>query len=112
MGSGISVDHDHCVAKNTALAKALELDTRDASLKKKGYDVQQRQQEASCFSCKMKQKCPQFRTKRSGGATGVVSVGGGETFVCSRFVPTPAKSFALSDKQVKSLLKNAMRGIR
>ena len=43
MGSGISVDHDHCVAKNIALAKALELDTRDAALKKNGYDHQQRQ---------------------------------------------------------------------
>jgi len=112
MGSGISVDHDHCVAKNIALAKALELDTRDASLKKKGYDRQQRQQEASCFNCKMKQKCPQFRSKRSGGAAGVVSVGGGETFICTRFVPAPTENRGMSDKQVKSLLKNAKRLMR
>ena len=107
-----SINHERFVAKNRSLAKALEINQKDESLSKKGYDYQQRQQEASCFNCKMKQKCPQFQTKRSGGSVGVVSFGGGETFLCGRFVPAPAESRKMSDKKVKSLLKNAKRGLR
>ena len=104
-----SNDHERFVAKNKSLARWEEIAAKDKTMEKKGYDFQQRQKEATCFNCKMKSKCPQFRSKRSGGTTGVVSIGGGETFICSRYTPAPFESRTMSEKQVKSLLKNAKR---
>jgi cell division septum initiation protein DivIVA len=106
------VDHDQIVEKNRATARSYETDARDKSLEEKGYNLQQRQQEASCFNCKMKQKCPQFRSKRTGGTAGVVSFGGDQKFICNRYMPNPAPSQSMSAKQVKSLLKNAKRGLQ
>jgi hypothetical protein len=106
------VDHDQIVEKNRATAHSYETDERDKALEKKGYDLQQRQQEASCFNCKMKQSCNQFRAKRTGGTAGVVSFGGDQKFICSRYMPNPSPAKTMSDKQVKSLLKIAKRGLR
>jgi hypothetical protein len=106
------VDHDQVAEKNRATARSYEADTRDKALEAKGYNFQQRQQEASCFNCKMKQKCPEFRSKRTGGTSGVVSFGGDYKFICSRYAPAPTESKSMSDKQVKSLLKNFKRGLR
>jgi hypothetical protein len=58
----------------------------------------------------MKQGCSEFKARRSGRATGVVSFGGDEKFVCDRHVPAPAQSRAMSDKQIKSLLKTIKQG--
>ena len=107
-----SIDHERFVEKNRSIANSQELDYKDKSLEKKGYSYLQRQQEASCFNCKMKQKCPEFRSKKTGGSTGVVSFGGGESFVCGRFTPAVIESRSMSGKQIKSLLKNAKRGLR
>jgi hypothetical protein len=106
------VDHNQIVEKNRAIAHSYETDARDRSLEEKGYNVQQRQQEASCFNCKMKQKCPEFRSKRTGGTSGVVSFGGDYKFICNRYAPAPTESKSMSDRQVKSLLKNFKRGLR
>ncbi len=106
------VDHDQVAEKNRAIAHSYETDARDKALASKGYNVQERQREASCFTCKMKSKCPQFRAKRTGGTAGVVSFGGDQTFICDRYMPNPSPVQAMSDRQVKSLLKNAMRGLR
>jgi hypothetical protein len=106
------VDHDKIVEKNRAIARSYETDARDKSLENKGYHSSQGQREASCFNCKMKQKCPQFRAKRTGGTSGVVSFGGDQKFICDRHMPAPSTTQAMSDKQVKSLLKIAKRGLR
>ena len=106
------VDHEQIVEKNRAIAHSYETDARDKALEGKGYHYQQRQQEASCFNCKMKQKCPQFRAKRTGGTSGVVSFGGDQKFICDRYMPNPSPTQAMSDKQVKSLLKIAKRGLQ
>ncbi len=106
------VDHDQVAEKNRATARVYESDAKDKDLEAKGYDRQQRQKEASCFNCKMKQKCPEFRSKRTGGTAGVVSFGGDYSFICSRYTPAPEDSKSMSDKQVKSLLKNFKRGLR
>jgi hypothetical protein len=107
-----AIDHDHFVEKNRSLANSQELDDKDKAMEKKGYSIIKRQQEASCFNCKMKPKCPEFRSKKTGGTSGVVSFGGGESFVCSRYAPAAIEKRSMSDKQVKSLLKNTMRGLR
>jgi hypothetical protein len=106
-----NIDHDRFANKNKSLARAYDVGTRDKELENKGYSHIQRQQEASCFNCKMKNKCVEFRTKSSGGSAGAVSFGGDEKFICSRYTPAPAENKLMSDKQIKSLLKNAKKGL-
>jgi hypothetical protein len=107
-----SIDHDSYVEKNKSIARSQELDEKDKAMEKKGFDHIKRQQEASCFNCKAKQKCPEFRSKKTGGTTGVVSFGGDEKFVCQRYAPAAAENRSMSDKQIRSLLKNVKRVLR
>ena len=107
-----SIDHDRFVEKNRSIARSQEIETKDEALARKGYHFLERQREASCYTCKMKRKCPEFRSKQTGGTTGVVSFGGDEKFICSRYTPAVVENRSLSNKQIKSLLKNAKRGLR
>jgi hypothetical protein len=104
------VDHERFANKQKSMARAYEVENRDARMERKGYARVQRQQEASCFNCRHKNKCMEFRAKRSGGSKGAVSFGGDETFMCDRFVPAPSGSKAMSRREIKSLLKNVRRG--
>jgi hypothetical protein len=106
------IDHEQMVEKNRSIARLYETEARDKALEKKGYDIHQRQEEASCFNCKMKNKCAQFRAKRTGGTAGVVSFGGDEKFICDKYIPMPSSSQTMSDKQIKALLKNVKKGLR
>lgn len=105
-----SYDHERFAAKNKSLAAAEELNRKDEMLEKKGYSHHEADKEASCFNCKMKQGCTEFKAKRKGGAVGVVSFGGDESFVCKKFIPAEAQGKSMSNKQVKSLLKNIRKG--
>ena len=101
-------DHEHYVMKNRALAGGYNIDRKDKKFEKKGVSPLER--EPSCFNCKLKQKCPDFRGKRSGGTSGVVSFGGGnESMLCDRYVPAPFEKRGMSDKQIKSLMKGFKR---
>ena len=103
-------DHDRFAAMNRSLASAQEREQRDVELEKKGYSHLKSTQKESCFNCKQKQNCSEFRAKRSGGASGVVSFGGDENFICDRYSPAQAQAKNMSDKQIKSLLKNVKKG--
>jgi hypothetical protein len=105
-----SYDHDRFVSKNRAIAASYGMEKKDASLEKKGFSRLERQNDASCFNCKAKAKCAEFRAKRSGGSAGAVSFGGGEQMICERYAPAPSDSRSMSDKQIKSLLKNVKKG--
>ena len=102
-------DHDHYVAKNRALASAYNLERQDRKLEQKGASNLERK--ASCFNCKLKQKCPQFRGRRSGGTSGVVSFGGmNENMLCDKYEPAPTDRRGMSDKQIKALMRGFKRG--
>lgn len=103
-------DHERFVAKNRSLASAEEMNKKDKSLEKKGFSHLKRDEEGSCFNCKMKSSCTEFRAKKSGGSSGVVSFGGDEKFFCSRYIAAPSSEKSMSDKQIKSLLKNIKKG--
>lgn len=103
-------DHDRFVAKNRSLASAEEMNRKDEAMEKKGYSFLKRQKESSCFNCKMKQTCREFRARRSGGAKGVVSFGGDEKMICDKYVPAQTEQKTFTNKQVKSLLKNIKKG--
>ncbi|MFP4415843.1 MAG: hypothetical protein ACLFSB_01075 [Chitinispirillaceae bacterium] len=107
-----SYDHDRFVNKNKGLAGAYEMGRKDSGLEKRGFDRYRREQDASCFNCKLRGKCPEYRKKRTGGIEGVVSYGGNETFICDRFQPEPSDHKSMNKRQIKSLLKNAKRGLR
>jgi len=107
---GFDDDHERFVAKNRSLAQAEELDRRDEALEKKGYSYLRGREESSCFNCKMRQTCREFSARRSGGTSGVVSFGGDERLICDKYVPAEKAQKAMSDKQVKSLLKNIKKG--
>lgn len=101
-------DHERFVAKNRALASAEDI--RD---QKKGEygSKEEKLKNASCFTCKFKSTCTTFKAKKSGGSTGVVSIGGEESFICERYVKAPsAEERKMSDRQIKSLLKNIKKG--
>jgi hypothetical protein len=104
-----NIDHDRFVAKNRALAVAEDIKRRDEEYEKKERAPKD-QRGGSCFNCKMKQGCSEFKARRSGRSTGVVSFGGDEQFVCRRYTPAPAQNRSMSDKQIKSLLKNIRQG--
>jgi len=106
----MNYDHDRYVAKNRSLASAEEIKRRDDELEKKGYSHLGREKEGSCFNCKMKAHCSEFKAKRSGGSKGVVSFGGDQKFLCDRYIPAPSEHKNMSDKQIKSLLKNIKKG--
>ena len=103
-----NIDHDHFVAKNRALAVAEDIKRRDEEYGKKGAAT--KRQTGSCFNCKMKQGCSEFKARRSGRSTGVVSFGGDETFICDRYSPAQTQNRSMSDKQIKALLKNIQKG--
>lgn len=103
-------DHDHFVRKNRAMASGYNIDRHDKQMEKKGFSHQQRQEEATCFNCKKKNKCADFRRKRTGGLSGAVSFDGSEKFICDEYVPAPPSKKIMSNRQIKSLLKNARKG--
>lgn len=103
-------DHDKFVAKNRSLASAEEMKNKDEMLEKKGYSHLNSNKEGSCFNCKMKQNCSEFKAKRSGGSSGVVSFGGDDKFICNRYTPADTSGKTMSSKQIKSLLKNTKKG--
>ena len=103
-------DHDRYVQKNKMIASGYNIDKHDRDVEKKGFSRFDSQKDASCFNCKLKQKCAEFRKKRSGGSLGVVSIDGKEKIICDRYIPQPADKKAMSDKQIKSLLKNIKKG--
>lgn len=103
-------DHDRFVAKNRSLAAAEEIGRRDEAMEKKGYSYLKQQRDSSCFNCKMKSTCREFGARRSGGTSGVVSFGGDERMICDRYEPAERQQKTMTDKQVKSLLKNVKKG--
>jgi len=104
-----NIDHDRFVAKNRAFALAEDVKRRDEEYVKRDGALKS-QPKGSCFSCKMKQGCSEFKARRSGRSTGVVSFGGDESFVCERYTPGAAQRRSMSDKQIKALLKNVRMG--
>ena len=104
-----SIDHDLYVAKNRALAVAEDMKRRDETVERPG-GAGKGSASGSCFTCKTKQGCSEFKARRSGRATGVVSFGGDEKFVCDKYVPAPTQGRSMSDKQIRALMKNVFKG--
>ena len=103
-------DHDRFVLKNKMLADGYSVDKKDTEIEKKGFLRHLRLDNPSCFNCKLKNKCAEFRTKQSAGMGGVASISGNEKFWCDRYCAEPSREKLMTDKQIKSLLKNTKKG--
>lgn len=103
-------DHERFVSKNRALASGYDVDRKDKKLAEKGFSEQERNEKASCYNCKTQKKCSLFLEKQRGSVSGVISYGGNEIFICDEYTPVPAKGTKVSDKKIKSLLKNFKKG--
>jgi hypothetical protein len=101
-------DHDRYVAKNRALSGGTDLLPRRGPDQKR--PVEKREVKPSCFNCKDKRSCSEFRAKRGGRGSGVVSVGGiGEDMICDKHQVATEQSRAMSNQQIKSLMRNFKR---
>jgi len=99
------IDHDRFVRKNTMLAQAYDVQKKDIKTE------QNKGVQASCYNCKFKNHCQTF-SKATSNKSGSVSFGGSDnenfTFICQRYELVKQTQVAMTDKQIKSLLKNAM----
>lgn len=104
-------DHERFAKKNASMARAFDVENRDKQLEGKGVS-HLTGTVASCYNCKYGNKCKIFENLRTGGGKGSVSFGGTETknFICDKYEPAKPKNPAMTDKQIKSLLKSAMSG--
>ncbi|OGJ90878.1 MAG: hypothetical protein A2268_09550 [Candidatus Raymondbacteria bacterium RifOxyA12_full_50_37] len=105
-------DHDRFLSKNNALARGYALaGTQDKLQKKFGAEADV-PQSMSCFNCKKKHKCLEFKAKSTGGSAGAVSISSDMSFICDRYEPVPIskKEKSLSSQEVKSIMKAAKKG--
>ncbi|MFH1761489.1 MAG: hypothetical protein ABIA63_10360 [bacterium] len=102
-------DFERYLAKNARMAKAYDT---SGQVKDDGVPDSERALKKTCFNCNLKRRCNDFKLKRSGGTGGSVSIGDDTIFICEKwqaFLPN-TKDKKLSEKQVKSMLKNALKG--
>ena len=105
-------DHERFLLKNKSMAQGYSLAGMQDKLEKKMGDDPTKPKTMSCFNCRKKNKCTEFKAKSSGGASGVVTIGSDTTFLCDKYQPfqTSKKEKPLSKKQVKNMMKAALKG--
>ena len=104
-----SIDHERFAEQNRRAAENYSRDKLDKELVKKGFDRGKRQEEPSCYNCKLNQRCAEFNKRR--GITGSASVSADDKILCERYIPAPpSEKKGMNDNQVKNLLKSAMKG--
>ena len=105
-------DHERFLLKNKSMAKGYSMSGMQDKLEKKLGDDPSKPRTMSCFNCRKKNKCTEFKSKSSGGASGVVSIGPDTTFLCDKYQPfqISAKEKPLTKKQVNNIMKAARKG--
>ncbi|MBL8027043.1 MAG: hypothetical protein JNL74_11565 [Fibrobacteres bacterium] len=104
-------DHDRFTAKNRMLAQSYEILNTEGKVKDRLGGKQTSDKPMSCFNCKKKLKCLEFKRKSSGGTDGAISIDTNTTFICDKYDPIPDKDVkVMSGKDVKNAMKAAMRG--
>jgi hypothetical protein len=104
-------DHQRWLRKTNMQAVGFE----DRNFKKKleekfGKELSERPH--SCYTCKKKMRCMEFKTITTGGTAGAVSIDASVKFLCEKYdaLPIQKKNLALSSGQVSNLLKRAKTG--
>jgi hypothetical protein len=105
-------DHERFLRKNRMMAQGFDREEIQKKIHKKLGDNVDPGRKMSCFNCKKKNKCQEFKEKSTGGSSGTVSIGAETTYLCDRYEPIPIhkKEKSLSGKQIKNILKAAKKG--
>ena len=104
-----NIDHERFAEQNRRAAENYSREKTDKVLVKKGFDRAERQEQPSCYNCKLNPRCAEFHKHR--GVTGAASVSADDKLLCERYIPAPpTEKKGMNDKQVKNLLKSAMKG--
>jgi len=105
-------DHERFMNKNRKLAEGYETANTQDKVKVKFGDAVPAERAMSCFNCKKKNRCLEFKSKSTGGTSGVVSIDSTTIFLCDKYDPMPPqkKEKALSGSQIKNIMKAARSG--
>ena len=103
---------DRFMRKNAEMAMAFEDSKRKEKVVLRSQSgANAKEEAASCYNCKTRNKCDTFRKWRTGGTSGVVTVGADQKYICPKYVEDPVdKAKGMDQKSVKSMLKGAMKG--
>lgn len=104
-------EHDRFVRKNQMMADTYTSERTKKGLDKKYEDRKDTPREKTCYNCKKKNRCSEFREKTR-GVGGSVSIGNDTIFLCDNYIPVPEKKKDqnISKKEVNSMLKAAKKG--
>ena len=104
-------DHDRFEAKNRMLAQSYEILNTEGKVKNRLGDKAATVKAMSCFNCKKKMKCLEFKRKSSGGSEGAISIDSNTQFICDKYDPIPDKDLkTMTKNEVKNTMKAALRG--
>ncbi|MFH0919989.1 MAG: hypothetical protein V1913_06465 [Fibrobacterota bacterium] len=105
-------DHERFMSKNRMLAQGYETSKLQDKVNATAGDGRSDMRPTSCFNCKKKNKCLEFKQKSTGGSSGTVSIDTSTVFLCDRYAALPPLKHekSLSGPQVKSIMKAALKG--
>ena len=103
---------DRFIDKNLSLAKAYQKDPRaNKTVIRKEAGGEAKEEAQSCWNCKTRNRCDSFRKWRTGGLSGVVSVGEDKQFWCDKWIEDPVDRMrAVTDKDVRSMMRSVRKG--
>jgi hypothetical protein len=109
----MDLSDDRFMRKNLSMAKAFETGKSKAkTVVRSEFGADAKEESQTCYNCKTRQKCDTFRRWRTGGVAGVVSVNADHSYWCDKYVQDPVgKVNEVSQKQVRSLLRGARKGL-
>lgn len=103
---------DRFIDKNNSLAKAYEADRlKGRTVIKKDIGGEAKEEAQTCWNCKVRTRCDTFRKSRTGGISGVVSIGEDKVFWCAKWTEDPVtKVQNVTTKDARSMMRSMLKG--
>ena len=102
-------DHQRFLRKNAMLARGVT-DSNKRAEEKPTNEIEKKAD--SCYNCRKKSRCVEFKNLTTGGSAGAVSIDASVKFVCDRFdaMPIQKKNLRMTTGAISNLLKRAKTG--